>query len=136
VHDSSTATVSYRHRQWRLPAGHSLTLGRSSRCDVRLPEDDDGLSRRAAVLSVLLDCVLIRNLSSSKPFLVRPAAGEDQVVGPGAATTSLPHRWFALVLAGKLGEAEIRVDASAITPAPAPTVSATRSRIRSPGRPA
>ncbi|MFC7529224.1 hypothetical protein [Actinoplanes sp. GCM10030250] len=124
--DSSAATVSYQRRTWILPVGRQLTVGRSSRCDVRLP-DDERLSRRAAVLSTLNDCVLIRNVSTSKPFVLRPRRGEDHVVGPGAAITSLPHRVFAVVLAGGLADIEIHVDASAITPAPADAGTGTRS---------
>jgi hypothetical protein len=124
--NSPTATVSYRGRCWTLPAGHQLEVGRGSRCHVRLP-DDDGLSRRAAVLSALTDCVLIRNVSSSKPFVLRPRTGEDQIVGPGAAITSLPHRTFDVLLAGGRGDVAVHVDASAITRAPAPAAAGTRS---------
>jgi hypothetical protein len=123
----STATVSYQGRRWTLSTGRQLTLGRSSRCDVRLP-DDERLSRQAAVLSALDDCVLVRNVSTSKPFVLRPLVGEDQIVGPGAATTSLPHRTFAVVLAGGLGDVSVEVDASAITPAEVRTESFTRSK--------
>jgi hypothetical protein len=94
---------------------------------VRLPAEDGGLSRHAAVLSALDDFVLIRNVSSSKPFVLRPRTGEDQVVGPGAAVTSLPHRTFDVVLAGGLGDVAVHIDASAITPAEAPAAAGTRS---------
>jgi hypothetical protein len=124
--DSSVATVSYDSRRWPLPVGRQLTVGRASRCDVRLP-DDERLSRRAAVLTALDDCVLIRNESTTKPFVLRPRRGEDQIVGPGAAITSLPHRMFDLVLAGGLGDIGVHVDASAITRAPVPAGSVTRS---------
>jgi len=125
--DSAVATVSYHGRRWTLPAGKSLTLGRSRKCDVCLPEGDEQLSRRAAVLSALNDYILVRNVSTSKPFVLRPRVGEDQIVGPGAATTSLPHRTFSVVLAGGLGEVEIKVDASAIAPQHPPAGGGTRS---------
>jgi hypothetical protein len=102
-------------------------VGRSSRCDVRLPEQDNGLSRRAAVLSALTDCVLVRNVSTSKPFVLRPPAGEDHVVGPGAAITSLPHRTFAVVLSGGFGDVAIKVDAVGISPRARPAATGTRS---------
>lgn len=84
---------------------------------MRLPPEDDHLSRRAGSLELLDDCVLVRNLSTTKPLVLRPESGEDRVVEPGEATTSLPHRRFGLVLVGRGGLAvEIAVDARGLTP--------------------
>jgi hypothetical protein len=93
-------TVRLGPEAWTIMAGELLTIGRSRACDVRLP-DDDHLSRRAASLRPMDDFVLVRNLSTTKPLVLRPARGEDTVVEPGAAVTSLPHREFHLVLAGR-----------------------------------
>ncbi|WP_061298859.1 hypothetical protein [Herbidospora cretacea] len=85
---------------------------------MRFP-DDEHLSRRAGSLVVLDDCVLIRNESRQKPLVVRPPAGEDRVVEPGAATASLPFPLFSLVFAGAAGAAvTVNVDARAVTPGP------------------
>jgi hypothetical protein len=52
---------------------------------------------------VLEDCALIRNHSSSKPFVLRADVGEDHVIEPGGAGTSLPHRRLQIVIAGMAG---------------------------------
>ncbi|MGI5272483.1 hypothetical protein ACQEUU_25230 [Nonomuraea sp. CA-218870] len=110
--------VAFGGEQWRVARGQSLTLGRSRACEVRLP-DDEHLSRRAGSLIVLNDCVLIRNDSGSKPLVVRPPAGEDRVVEPGAAITSLPFSVFSVVFAGRVGSTvTVRVDARSLTPGP------------------
>ena len=104
--------VWYLGRSWTLRPGVVLVIGRGRACDVRLPQEDDHLSRRAASLELLDDCVLVRNLSTTKPLVLRPATGEDRVVEPEAATTSLPHRRFSLVLIGRGGGiVEVAVDA-------------------------
>ncbi|MEU4835072.1 hypothetical protein [Streptosporangium sp. NPDC023615] len=111
-----TVLVAFMGRQWRACPGQSLTVGRSATCDVRLP-DDEHLSRRAGSLTVLDDCVLIRNDSRRKPLVVRPPAGEDRVVEPGAATTSLPFPIFSVVFAGRGGTVvTVSVDARSVTP--------------------
>lgn len=94
--------VRYRDRAWRLPRGGGLTLGRSSSCDVVLP-DDPYVSRRAARLQVDDGFVLVHNESRTKPLVLRPPVGEDRVVDPGAATTSRPFGGFDLVIAGRGG---------------------------------
>ncbi|MBO3753131.1 hypothetical protein J5X84_44470 [Streptosporangiaceae bacterium NEAU-GS5] len=108
--------VTFNGDQWRMSRGQLLTLGRSRACDVLFP-DDEHLSRRAGTLIVLNDCVLIRNDSHHKPLVVRPPTGEDRVVEPGAATTSLPFPIFKVVFAGRGGTTvTVRVDASSVTP--------------------
>lgn len=106
--------VAYTGRWWSLPLGGRITLGRSTDSDVCLP-DDVFLSRRAASLRVLADCVVIRNESSSRPFTLRPSAGEDRLVEPGAGTTSLPYDRFTLRFEGCAGAVtEVGVDASSL----------------------
>lgn len=119
--------VSFAGRRWRLPRGGVLTVGRSRSCDIQLP-DDDHVSRRAAELSVLPDCVLVKNMSTTKALYLRPPAGEDRVVEPGAATTSLPYATFGVVFPGQVPRVyTVGVDASAIRPASSASGPATRS---------
>jgi hypothetical protein len=114
----ASAQVTFGGQCWTLAVGATLTIGRGRGCDVLLP-DDDHLSRRAASLSVMTDCVLVRNDSSSKPFVLRPTSGEDRVLEPGAATTSLPWRAFQLVFTGRAGAAlTVPVDAAELSPPP------------------
>ncbi|MEV0315498.1 hypothetical protein [Nonomuraea fuscirosea] len=122
------ALVTFDGKQWRLPRGQSLTLGRSHACDVRFP-DDEHLSRRAGSLIVLNDCVLIRNDSRHKVLVVRPPIGEDRVVEPGAATTSLPFPIFSIVFAG-YGDltVAVRVDAQSLTGAARRSVNQATTR--------
>jgi hypothetical protein len=105
--------VIYGRDTWSLRPGELLTLGRSRNCDVQLP-DDDHLSRHAGTLQVLPDCVLVRNDSASKPLVLRPPAGEDQVVEPRAAATSRSYGRFAVVFPGRNG-IPVRVDVDAST---------------------
>lgn len=121
----SAAFVQYGGTRWLLVKGDRLTAGRGASCVLRLPNDEH-LSRRAFTLTVLDDCVLIHNTSGSKPLVLRPPEGEDQVVAPGSATTSLPHRTFGIVLAGSRGDVAVQVDAQAVTPPPADAI-VTRS---------
>ncbi len=94
--------VRYRSQAWRLAPGGGLSLGRSSSCDVVLP-DDPYVSRHAARLQVDDGFVLVHNDSRTKPLVLRPPIGEDRVVDPGAATTSRPFGAFDLVIAGRGG---------------------------------
>ncbi|EFC86344.1 hypothetical protein [Parafrankia sp. EUN1f] len=101
--------------RWRAGRGAEITVGRSSACTIKLP-DDIYLSRHMASLRVLDDCVLVYNKSQSKPFSLRPPVGADRVIEPGAAVTSLPFSEFDIVLARQGGAtATIHVDASAVT---------------------
>ena len=112
--DAPAVEVTYRGRSWQVQPGGTLSIGRSPTCQLRLP-DDDFLSRHAGSLRPLEDCVLIRNDSGSKPLIVRPPAGEDRVVEPGAAITSLPYRQFTVVFAGRYGAVStVGVDATAL----------------------
>ncbi|GLY30039.1 hypothetical protein Kisp02_34040 [Kineosporia sp. NBRC 101731] len=102
-----------------VPPGQEVTIGRSRNCDLRIafePEDDH-VSRQAATLRVLADCVLIRNVSSSKLLQLRPPTGAARTVEPGAATTSLPWRQFDVVVTGRFGrDYVVHVDARGLPP--------------------
>jgi len=98
--EAGDALIKFAGRQWTMPRGDWLTIGRSRSCTIQLPADDH-LSRVAALLRVLEDCVLIRNESRRKPLVLRPPVGEDRVIEPGAATTSLPFGRFELILVGR-----------------------------------
>lgn len=101
--------------RWQVGPGSEITIGRSSACGIKLP-DDTYLSRHMASLRVLDDCVLVYNKSRSKPFSLRPPAGADRIVEPGAALTSLPFPVFDIVAARRGGATvTVRVDASAVT---------------------
>lgn len=107
--------VAYRGAEWHLRPGDVLTIGRSPRCHVRLPEDDH-LSRHAATLRVMQDWVLVRNDSATKPLVLRPPVGEDRVVEPGSATASLPYGCFSVVFSGHGGTSVlVGVDASTMS---------------------
>lgn len=110
--------VDFEERQWTFATGDVAVVGRSPSSTIQLPADTH-LSRRAASLRVLDDCLLVRNESARKPLVLRPPAGEDRVVEPEAATTSLPFPRFELVFAGSDGRVvSVHVDASRLTPDP------------------
>ncbi|MEU4560182.1 hypothetical protein AB0F72_17500 [Actinoplanes sp. NPDC023936] len=110
--------VGFGERQWTLTVGEIATIGRSQSSTIPLPADPH-LSRRAGSLRVLDDCLLVRNESARKPLVLRPPSGEDRVVEPQAATTSLPFPRFEIVFAGVHGHAvSVHVDASRLTPDP------------------
>ncbi|GLY16054.1 hypothetical protein Kisp01_30690 [Kineosporia sp. NBRC 101677] len=99
--------------------GQEVTVGRSRTCDLRVAHEpeDDHVSRHTATLRVLADCVLIRNVSSSKLLTLRPHTGAARTVEPGAATTSLPWRQFDVVVTGRFGrEYVVQVDARGLPP--------------------
>jgi hypothetical protein len=93
--------VVVRHggRDWFLHPGESLTIGRGEECAVRLTDPE--ISPTACQLRVAPGMVLVINESGRKPLVVRPPSGEDRRVPPRGATTSLPHRVFEVVFAGR-----------------------------------
>ena len=97
-----TVRVTHHGTERRLALGDAVTFGRGRDCAIRLPNDSH-ISRTAGSITVLEDCVLIRNHSATKPFVIRPVVGEDHVIEPGAAVTSLPHRRLQIVIAGMAG---------------------------------
>lgn len=94
--------VTHHGTERRLSRGDTLTFGRGTHCTIRLPNDSH-ISRTAGSITVLEDCVLIRNHSATKPFVIRPVVGEDHVIEPGGAGTSLPHSRLQIVVAGMAG---------------------------------
>src|SRR5690349_19786180 len=100
--DPTVGWVTYGSHRLPVTPGGELAFGRATTCDIRLPADDH-ISRRAGVVRGLDDCLLVRNDSASKPLLLRPPAGTDRVVEPGAATTSLPYREFQIIVLGRAG---------------------------------
>jgi hypothetical protein len=110
----SVSIVSVDAERRLLAPEHQLTVGRGRACDLRIAFDpeDDHVSRLAATLRALDDCVLVRNESSSKLLILRPLTGSERPIEPGGATTSLPHRQFSLVVTGRFGrEYAVQVDA-------------------------
>ncbi len=107
--------LEYDGRRWRVSRDKEITIGRSAACGIKLP-DDTYLSRHMASLRVLDDCVLVYNKSKSKPFALRPPAGEDRIIEPGAAMTSLPFPRFGIVVTRRGGATvTVQVDATAVT---------------------
>ncbi len=114
----SVAEVRYGADAWPVHPGGTVTFGRGAGCDIRLV-DDPHLSRRAGALLGQDGYLVIRNDSTSKPIVLRPPAGEDRVIEPAAATTSLPLRHFDLVLYGAGGTpVTLSVDAGSPPPPP------------------
>ena len=112
------ALVRYGDAAWQLHSGGVLTFGRGAGCDIRLA-DDPHLSRRAGALLGQDGYLVIRNDSTSKPIVLRPPVGEDRVIEPAAATTSLPLRRFDLILYAAGGvPVVLAVDAGPPPPAP------------------
>jgi hypothetical protein len=108
--------VAHGSRRATARRGEIVTIGRGSEAAIRLP-GDMMISRHAAELQVLYDCVLVLNVSDSKSFVVRPPVGEDRVVEPKAATASLPFSTFQLVWEGRHSVCYVvDVDATALTP--------------------
>jgi hypothetical protein len=94
--------VTHHGNERCLARGEALTFGRGGDCTISLPNDSH-ISRTAGSITVLEDCVLIRNHSTTKPFILRPVVGEDHVIEPGGAGTSLPHQQLQIVIAGMAG---------------------------------
>jgi hypothetical protein len=102
----TVAHVRHGDRTWAVSCGTTLTFGRGTGCDIQL-RNDPHLSRRAGALVGCDGYVLIRNESQSKPVVVRPPVGEDKVLEPRSATTSLPLLRFDVILYGDGGAPEI-----------------------------
>jgi hypothetical protein len=115
------ALVSVLGARRLLVLDHEITIGRARSCDLRIADNpmDDHVSRLAATLRALEDCVLIRNESTSKQISLRPLVGTERPIGPREATTSLPHLQFSVVVIGKFGtEYAIHVDVRGLAPGP------------------
>jgi hypothetical protein len=104
-----------------LVLDHEITIGRGRNCDLRIADNpmDDHVSRLAATLRALEDCVLIRNESTTKQISLRPLVGTERLIGPREATTSLPHPQFSVVVTGRFGtEYAVHVDVRGLAPGP------------------
>jgi hypothetical protein len=113
------ALVSLLGERRLLVLDHEITIGRGRSCDLRIADNpvDDHVSRLAATLRALEDCVLIRNESTSKQITLRPLVGTERQIGPREATTSLPHPRFSVVVTGRFGtEYAVHVDVRGLAP--------------------
>jgi hypothetical protein len=127
---AADAIVTYEGRTFRLARGGFLRFGRGSEYEVVLPNDFH-LSRFAGSVTVLGDCLLIRNHSSTKPLLLRPPVGEDSVVEPGAAMASLPHDRLQILLVGAAGRiSTLHLDVTAMSPPHGPGAYNARGACR------
>jgi hypothetical protein len=99
------ALVHVGRRQWILEPGQSVSFGRGTPCDIRIAHDplDEYVSRRAGVLEYLGDDVVVRNESTTRTLIFRPARGRERIIRPGEAITCLPHREFLVALSGRGG---------------------------------
>lgn len=107
------SVISFGDDRRLLVLGGRLTLGRGKNCDLRIAHNpaDEHVSRLAASLRTLEDCLLVRNESTSKPLVLRPLVGTERPIGPLEATTSLPHPQFSLIVVGRYGtEYAVHVD--------------------------
>jgi hypothetical protein len=113
------ALISFGNERRLLVLDRELTIGRGRSCDLRIAHDpeDDHVSRLTATVRTLEDCVLIRNESATKELALRPLVGSERAIGPGGATTSLPHPQFFLVATGRFGaEYAVHVDVRDLSP--------------------
>ena len=113
------ALISFGNERRLLVVGHELTIGRGTNCDLRIAHnpEDDHVSRLAATVRTLDDCVLVRNESATKELALRPLVGAERKIGPRGATTSLPHSQFFLVATGRFGaEYAVHVDVRDLMP--------------------
>lgn len=110
VPPSSTAAPRRAHvhlgrRRWVLEPGQSVSFGRGSPCDIRVAHDplDEHVSRRAGVVEYRGEDVVVRNESSTRALIFRPARGQERVIRPGETMTCLPHREFLVAVSGRGG---------------------------------
>jgi hypothetical protein len=111
-----TAVVTLRDSKWVLDDGQSLTVGRSTRCDVCIgasppgPEDL-GVSRRAATISYAQGRVWVRNDSSSnKPLYVRPLGRPEYVLDRRGDAMTLADTSMDIVIEGQVLEHRLTIE--------------------------
>ncbi|MCD5355201.1 hypothetical protein [Kineosporia mesophila] len=126
--------ISYRTDRRLLFVGQELTVGRGAGCGIRIAHQpvDDHVSRMSATVRVLEDCVLVSNVSATKPLVLRPLVGGQRPLEPGAATTSMPFGEFFLVMTGRFGrEYSVHVDVHDLPSArrPSPTGEGTTQTV-------
>jgi len=99
------ALVHVGSRRWVLEPGRSVSFGRGSPCDIRIAHDpiDEHVSRRAGVVEHQGADLVVRNESTKRRLIFKPARGAERVLRPGEAITCLPHREFLVALDGRDG---------------------------------
>lgn len=100
-----SALVPIPRRRWVLRPGESMSFGRGSPCDIRLAHDpvDEHVSRRAGVVEHQGGDLVVRNESTKRRLIVKPAREPERVLRPGEATTCRPHREFLVAIDGRGG---------------------------------
>jgi hypothetical protein len=103
--ERAAARVHLGPRRWLLPPGQRISFGRGSPCDIRIAHDplDEHVSRRAGVMEHRGGDLVLRNESSTRRLVFRPARGPERVLRPGEAVTCLPHREFLVAVDGRGG---------------------------------
>jgi hypothetical protein len=101
----SLAVVQVGTLQWILQPGDVVSFGRGTPCDIRIAHDpvDEHVSRLAGLVEHRGDDLVVRNASTKRQLIFRPARGADRVLRPGEAITCLPHREFLVALDGRDG---------------------------------
>jgi len=99
------ALVHLGSRRWVLEPGQTVSFGRGSPCDIRLAHDpvDEHVSRRAGVVEHQGEDLVVRNESTSRRLIFKPARGAERVLRPGEAIACLPHREFLVAIDGRGG---------------------------------
>jgi|NGEPerStandDraft_6_1074524.scaffolds.fasta_scaffold107421_2 hypothetical protein len=99
------ALVHLGDRRWVLEPGQSVSFGRGSPCDIQIADDplDEHVSRRAGVLECVGGDVVVRNESTSRTLIFKPARGAERIIEPAEAITCRPHREFLVALPGRDG---------------------------------
>lgn len=99
------ALVQLGSRHWVLEPGQTVSFGRGSPCDIRLAHDpvDEHVSRRAGVVEHQGGDLVVRNESTKRRLIFRPARGAERVLRPGEALACLPHREFLVAIDGRDG---------------------------------
>ena len=99
------ALVQLGSQHWVLEPGQAVSFGRGSPCDIRLAHDpvDEHVSRRAGVVEHQGGDLVVRNESTKRRLIFRPARGAERVLRPGEALTCLPHREFLVAIDGRDG---------------------------------
>jgi len=97
------ALVSVLGERRLLVLDHEITIGRGRNCDLRIADNpmDDHVSRLAATLRALEDCVLIRNESTTKQIALRPLSREAGERWPLTGITAI-HRFGKIAPGGNI----------------------------------
>jgi hypothetical protein len=113
-----TALVTLQGSSWTLSDGDSVTVGRSTGCDVNIGSatrgpEDLGVSRRAATISYVQGRIWVRNDSSSnKPVYVRPMGRPEHVLDRRGDAMTLPDTRIDVVIEGQVFEHRLMIELS------------------------